>query len=65
MFVVDSNRAPQQLDAVEIIDGQDGAPLVLVLDEAEPLGARDGAEIRYSGYESRDGGGVKKSRYRR
>lgn len=37
MFVVDSNRAPKQLDAVEIVHRQDGAPLVLVLDETESL----------------------------
>lgn len=37
MFVVDSNRAPQKLDAVEIVHCQDSAPLVLVLDEAESL----------------------------
>lgn len=37
MLVIDSNRAAQQLDAVEIVDGQDGALLVLVLDEAESL----------------------------
>ena len=40
VLVVDSNRAPQQLDAVEVIHGQNRALLVLVLDEAEALGVR-------------------------
>lgn len=40
MLVVDSNGAPQQLDAVEVIHGQNRASLVLVLDEAEALGVR-------------------------
>ena len=38
MLVVDSNRAPQQLDAVEVIHRQNCAPLVLVLEEAEAVG---------------------------
>lgn len=37
MFVVDSDRAAEQFDAIEIVDRQDSALLVLVLDEAETL----------------------------
>lgn len=37
VLVVDSNRATQQVDAVEVVNGEDGALLVLVLDEAEAL----------------------------
>lgn len=40
VLVVDSNGAPQQLDAVEVVHGQNRASLVLVLDEAEALGVR-------------------------
>lgn len=39
VLVIDSNRAAQQLDAVEVVNSQDGALLVLVLDEAESLWA--------------------------
>ena len=37
VLVIDSDSATQQVDAVEVVDGQDGALLVLVLDEAESL----------------------------
>ena len=46
MFVVDSDRAAEQLDAIEIVDRQDGALLVLVLDEAETLGKVSTSGIR-------------------
>lgn len=37
VLVIDSDCSPQQLDPVKIVHGQDGAPLILVLDEAEAL----------------------------
>lgn len=40
MLVVDSNRAAQQFNTVEVIHCQDGALLVLVLQEAESLRER-------------------------
>lgn len=37
VLVVYSNCTPEQLHAIEVVDGEDGAPLVFVLDEAESL----------------------------
>ena len=35
--VVYSERPPQELEAVDVVHGQDGGPLVLVAEEPEPL----------------------------
>lgn len=37
VLMIDSDRSPQQLNAVEVVHRQDCAPLVFVLDEAEAL----------------------------
>lgn len=38
LFTCRSRRERRHLDAVEVVHGQDGAPLVLVADEAEAFG---------------------------